>query len=127
MSLAGVSVGWNVERSAGRRCSTHLCRNGARSAGRDCLACHAEWMREHRTRHSDLPTEQRQRANARSYVHVLLRRGKLQRGPCADCGLSPGEDVRPRHDDYTKPRAVRWACDRCERRRRAHGDQAKAS
>jgi len=47
--------------------------------------------------------------NARAYVHVYLKRGKIKRGPCEICG-SP--DTQPHHDDYSRPLAVRWFCKR---------------
>ena len=129
MRHESVDVGFHVEPSPRRRrCSTPFCRNARRVSGKDCLECHARWMREHRPKHAQMTAEQRARANARSYVHVLLSRGKLRRGPCADCGRPAGPEVRPRQDDPTKPSIVRWACDQCERQRRQKvADQAMAS
>ena len=48
----------------------------------------------------------RQRANARSYANVYLKRGKLVRQPCEVCGA----DAEMHHDDYSKPLDVRWLC-----------------
>ncbi len=102
----------------GNLCS--VCRAVPKRPGQtDCHECHAKYMREHRPKHRDLPEPQRQKSNCRSYVNVLLRRGKLERKPCADCGDPAGPDVRPRHDDYSKPRVIsRWTCDECERHRK---------
>ena len=66
-------------------------------------------MRKHRPLHSDLPTEARLRANARSYANVYLRRGKLKRQPC-QCG-SPDSEMH--HEDYSKPLDVVWLCSSC--------------
>ena len=49
----------------------------------------------------------RMKANARSYAHVYIKRGKLKKGICEVCGSA---DVEAHHDDYTKPLAVRWFC-----------------
>lgn len=72
-----------------------------------CKACRAEWMRNHR---KPLKGEARERANARSYANVYLRRGKLERQPCEACG-APSEEMH--HDDYSKPLEVRWFCRSC--------------
>lgn len=79
-----------------------------RQGQRYCHACHAAYMRQWRPKHSELPEAARLRANCRSYTNVLIRRGHLQRGPCAICGAT--ERVHPHHEDYTKPREVRWLC-----------------
>lgn len=63
-------------------------------------------MRENRPKWSELTAEQRRRANARSYVHVYIRRGKIERKPCEVCGGI----AQMHHDDYSKPLAVRWLC-----------------
>jgi hypothetical protein len=73
-----------------------------------CLACHAEWMREHRPKHRDLPPEARLRADARSYANVYQRRGKLVPKSCT-CG-EPGEK---HHTDYSQPLVVVWLCRPC--------------
>jgi hypothetical protein len=62
-----------------------------------------EWRKTHR-----LTPEQRFRANARSYVNVYIRRGKIQRQPCEVCGGK----AQPHHEDYSKPLQVRWLCRR---------------
>lgn len=77
---------------------------------RYCKACHAAYMREHRPKHSALPPDARQRANARAYANVYQRRGLLLPKPCEKCG---SEDVQKHHDDYSKPLEVRWFCRAC--------------
>lgn len=62
------------------------------------------------------------RANARSYANVYLQRGKLKRGPCADCG-GPGDHMH--HDDYDRPLDVTWLCRPCHGRR--HGIELAAA
>ena len=47
--------------------------------------------------------------SARSYVHVYLKRGKLERKPCEVCGAL---EVEGHHPDYTKPLDVVWLCHR---------------
>jgi hypothetical protein len=72
-----------------------------------CLSCFNTRQREIRTRHSDLPEDQRKRANARSYLHVYIRRGKIVKGTCEVC---QSVKVEAHHEDYTKPLQVRWLC-----------------
>lgn len=68
------------------------------------------WRRTH-----PLTPEQRRRDNCRSYANVYLRRGKIQRGPCVDCGVEPDEfgDVEMHHADYSKPLEITWLCRDC--------------
>ena len=77
---------------------------------RYCRACHAAYMRTHRPRHVDLPEESRRRANARSYVNVYQRRGKIFPEPCSVC---QDPVAQKHHEDYNKPLEVRWLCRRC--------------
>lgn len=85
-----------------------ICKCGKPSAASKfyCLACHAEYMRLHRPKHSALTPEQRARANARSYANTYLKRGKIQRKPCEVCGAK----AQMHHHDYSKPLDVRWLC-----------------
>lgn len=64
-------------------------------------------MRAHRPKHRDLSPEAKQRATARAYANVYLRRGKLVKQPCSVCG-SP--DSQMHHHDYSKPLDVVWLC-----------------
>lgn len=75
-----------------------------------CHDCHAAHQRKFRPRHSQLSPEARKRANARSYAHVYLKRGKLQRQPCAVCGEM---EAQMHHPDYDKPLEVIWMCVDC--------------
>lgn len=74
-----------------------------------CNACHAAYMREWRKTHR-LEGEARLRANARAYLHVYEKRGKVKREPCANCGEP---EVEPHHLDYRRPLEVIWLCRRC--------------
>lgn len=76
-------------------------------------------MREWRVTHP-LGEDQKARGNARSYANVYLRRGKLQRGPCEDCGITHDDQpVRMHHEDYSRPLDVTWLCDWCDQARHA--------
>lgn len=74
-----------------------------------CAACHAAHMRTTRPRHSELPPEQRRRANLRRHTNVLIERGQLERQPCEVCGGT----AEARHLDWDDPRAIRWICRAC--------------
>lgn len=86
------------------------CGGVRRDGQKNCLSCHAAYMRANRPRHSDLPEEQRRRANARSYANVYKRRGKLVPEPCKRCG---GDDAEMHHHDYSQPLEVEWLCRPC--------------
>ena len=75
-----------------------------------CKACHAEYMRINRPKHSELNDEQRKKANARSYANVYKRRGKLIQEDCIKCG-NPESEMH--HEDYDKPLEVTWLCRDC--------------
>jgi hypothetical protein len=75
-----------------------------------CLACHAEYMRLHRPKHSELKPEAKQKANARSYAHVYRDRGHIEIKPCEECG---SEEAQMHHEDYSKPLKVKWLCRPC--------------
>lgn len=49
------------------------------------------------------------RQRARWLVKSAVRRGVLSRGACERCG---NEKAHAHHDDYNKPLAVRWLCQR---------------
>lgn len=74
---------------------------------RYCRACHAEYMRNNRPKHSQLSEPSRKKANARSYLHVYVKRGKVQKGICEICG---SERAEAHHEDYTRPLEVHWLC-----------------
>jgi hypothetical protein len=48
--------------------------------------------------------------NARALANVALRRGKIQRQPCRDCGATKAEK---HHPDYSKPLDIIWLCRDC--------------
>lgn len=75
-----------------------------------CLKCHADYMRRTRPKHSELPEEQRKKANARAYVKMYIRRGTIQKQPCEVCGSM---FVEAHHEDYSKQLQVRWLCRKC--------------
>jgi ribosomal protein S27AE len=75
-----------------------------------CLACHAEYMRINRPKHSELKPEAKKKANARAYAHVYRDRGLIEKKPCENCG---NENSQMHHDDHNKPTDVRWFCRPC--------------
>jgi ribosomal protein S27AE len=60
-----------------------------------------------RKKYKDFAEEERIKANARSYLNVYIRRGKVVKKPCEVCG---DKTVQAYHDDYKKPLEVRWMC-----------------
>jgi len=87
------------------------CGSPVRSAGqRNCLACHAAYMRQHRPKYSELEPVAKKKAHTRAYAHTYLYRGHLKRQPCEDCGA---EKAEMHHEDYDKPLQVRWKCRTC--------------
>ena len=78
-----------------------------RKGGRWCLKCHAAYARKNRLR---LVGEARRRANARSYAHVYIKRGKLKRQPCRICGSGKSQ---MHHENYDRPLEVDWMCAKC--------------
>lgn len=75
---------------------------------RYCKACHSEYTRNNRPKHSELSPLQRTKANARSYLNVYIHRGKIVPQPCEVCSTTI--NVQAHHDDYSKPLEVRWLC-----------------
>lgn len=88
------------------KCGKEPCAAGQRW-GKACRAANMREWRKARGGHAGLSEEARKRANARAYLKVYLRRGKIVKGPCETCG-GPGEEAH--HDDYDKPLDVRWFC-----------------
>lgn len=80
---------------------------------RYCLACHAKNMRLNRPRHVELSKEQRERANARSYANVYIKRGKIKKENCFICN---SEKSQMHHKDYKKPIDILWLCRECHLR-----------
>ena len=73
-----------------------------------CAECHAKYMRETRPKYSELTPAQRLKANCRTHTKVLIKRGKLIPQNCEVCGSD--EDVQAHHEDYSKPKLVKWLC-----------------
>ncbi len=81
-----------------------------RHGQRYCKACHAAYMREHRTPYGDLSDEQKKKVKARSHANVYKRRGKLDAQYCFVCA---GTDAEMHHEDYGRPTDVLWLCRSC--------------
>lgn len=45
--------------------------------------------------------------NARSYLHVYVKRGLVKKEPCRVCGSLKSQS---HHPDYSKPLEVIWLC-----------------
>lgn len=66
-------------------------------------------MRKWRKTHQ-LSGAAKRRDIARSYANVYLKRGLLEREPCADC---EAQGIHMHHEDYSQPLAITWLCDCC--------------
>ena len=77
---------------------------------RYCKSCHNSYARENRKKHSELTSEQKLKANCRSYLNVYIKRGILVKQPCSVCG---DPKVEGHHKDYNKPLEVVWFCRAC--------------
>lgn len=77
---------------------------------RYCRSCKNAHTKATRKKHSELTDEQRMKANARSYLHVYRKRGKVTQQPCVNCGDPKSE---AHHPDYSKPTEVIWYCRKC--------------
>jgi hypothetical protein len=64
-------------------------------------------MRVWRTTHPLAP-DQRVKNTCRRILNVVVKRGKVQRGPCAICGRM--DPVEAHHRDYQLPYFVVWLC-----------------
>jgi hypothetical protein len=53
----------------------------------------------------------RKKMNARSYLHTYMKRGKIIKGPCEECGSTV--NVHGHHEDYDQPLFVKWLCKPC--------------
>ena len=69
------------------------------------LVDHATYMRNWRRTHP-LNEDQRRKDSARSQAGVYLRRGKIAREGCRDCGAR----AEMHHPDYSRPREIVWLC-----------------
>lgn len=75
----------------------------------DVRARKAAQMKESAARHPE-------RVKARRLVRSEIEAGRMMRAPCEVCGAAKTD---AHHDDYSRPRDVRWLC-------RAHHDQLHA-
>ena len=78
-----------------------------------CKTCHAEYMKANRPKHSELSEEQKLKANARAYLHVYIKRGKIVKQSCETCGCDNLSLIEGHHHDFTKPLEVKWLCRQC--------------
>lgn len=74
-----------------------------------CSKCHAEYMREWRKTHK-LSGESKKKHLTRIYSQTLLRRGKIKKESCRDCG---NKKTEMHHEDYSNAMAVVWLCRPC--------------
>lgn len=81
-----------------------------------CVVC----ANRHRKRHCEKTPGAKMKANARSYLHVYVRRGKVAKTPCA-CGSLL---VEAHHEDYSRPLDVVWLCRKCHGKK--HGFTVRA-
>lgn len=128
MLETGGTETWEEHRAAkAARVGKCACGNPVRESGpgakpqRDCRLCHAQSVGDSRFRHP-LAGEALVKANARSYLNVYVRRGKVKRMPCEHCG---SDRVQAFHEDYAKPLQVRWLCRPEAFRLRAEGNEQK--
>lgn len=75
-----------------------------------CRRCHREYMRANRKPYADFTEEEKVKARIRSYSHMLLRRGRLERRAC-QCGNAEVEMHHPEPSPYV----VVWLCRRHHR------------
>jgi hypothetical protein len=83
------------------------CGDPAYSSGqRFCREHHNEFMREWRKTHR-LEGEARLKSNARSKLHVYIKRGKIKKQACQECG-----DLRVWAwiENYLEPLKAKWYC-----------------
>ena len=79
-----------------------------------CRLCHNAQARVTRRNYNALSAEDKKRADARSKLHMRMRRGKISPPSyCELCGLT--RKVQAHHADYDKPYQVVWVCAACHR------------
>lgn len=85
------------------------CPNTVRGPGKSlCHDCHSKYQVEWRRR-NPLEGAAKKRSQARAYLHMNVKRGKVKKQPCEVCGKTK---VEAHHPDYSKPLEVRWLCQR---------------
>lgn len=57
--------------------------------------------------------ENKLKINVRRETRRLVALGEIKRSPCEKCG---NKKSHAHHEDYTKPREVRWLCPKCHGR-----------
>ena len=79
-----------------------------------CKDCQKAYKRQHYLKNKEDYTNKRRNRHynsiknkANSFVDYAIRKGKLTRQPCEECGA---EKTEAHHDDYAKPLEVRWLC-----------------
>jgi hypothetical protein len=102
-----------------RFCGAPKCRRRARPGGRHCPACHIaavhRWRETHRrelnARRRNTAAardpEDRTRDSARAKLAMAIRRGKVAKGRCAECGAA---EVTAYMADPARPLEVVWLC-----------------
>jgi hypothetical protein len=74
---------------------------------RYCQKCKNASMRLNRLKYCELSELEKKKSNARSYTHVLIKRGKIKKENCCICNSSRSE---VHHVDYDKPKEIVWFC-----------------
>ena len=74
---------------------------------RYCQLCKNESMRKNRPKHSEMTEQQKLKNNARSYLHVYVKRGKIKKENCKVCN---NRKTEAHHEDYARPIDVIWLC-----------------
>jgi ribosomal protein S27AE len=77
---------------------------------RYCNKCNAENQRLNRVPYGELSDLQKMKSNARAYLKMYIKRGKVQKEACCRCG---NENAEAHHKDYYKPLEVVWLCRPC--------------
>lgn len=95
-----------VLRGGGRYCS-HSCHMKTRTGEKN-----ANW-RGGVSQHPHIHTRKQknkfpEKCRARKIVRDAIHRGTMIRQPCEICGET--KDVHAHHEDYSKPREVKWLC-----------------
>lgn len=72
-----------------------------------------EWRKKgtykenHRKAQLKWVSKNRKKNHAHSKIANELKHGRMEKLPCEDCGA---EIAHAHHDDYNKPKEVRWLC-----------------
>jgi len=85
-----------------------------------CRGCHAANMRETRPSYRDLPLEKRRAESAKQLARYYLKKGLIERGPCAEPGCD--QPAQMHQLDPLSPLSIVWAC-KTHWRRLRQGDR----